>query len=242
MSDRSTMPEASTIDRWGLNAMPAFVEVDNGNTVFRAAGGFNYRNSSVTVFDATKEDASLLVNEVLAFSSQHAIEPVLRVLGSPSTFEADLEALGWRPFRRCLVMTRPGTPTGNADDVADLPLEDWLDLQVRHKQISGKDEELFRQIFGNLSSAARPIVFARDNRPASALLHQEDGWLGLMNMLVDPEKRGMGLGKSFLNAILSLPSKGFWLQVFIENTPAIKLYESNGFTTAYPYCYWRQAR
>lgn len=241
--DHTTPISSERLDRWGLKAMPAFVEDNRENTVFRAAGGFNYRNSSVTVFDPSLENATSLLPEVLSFSEREGIEPVLRVVGPSGQFGEQLYAHGWAPFRACRVMTRRGgTGAVASSDIADCQITEWLDLQVRHKQLKGEDDHLFRKIFTNMSPSARPIVFSDSARLASALLYEEGGWTGLMNMLVDPEKRGQGIGKSFLTAILKLPTEGFWLQVFNENVAALCLYQSMGFEDAYSYEYWRRSK
>ena len=231
-------PSAETIDRMGLAAFPAFVTEDRGNVVFRAAGGFNYRNSSVTVFDPGAADGHALLAETLAFCEVNGIRPVLRVLGSPGALEPVLQGAGWAPFRDCLVMTRTGNGGGWPEGLRDCDMADWLDIQVRHKGLEGREAKLFREIFAAMPDGARPVAMANGDPQATAMLYAEGGWLGLMNMLVASEARGRGIGRRMLGLLLDVPADGMWLQVWEGNAAAVSLYESAGFTTFYRYAYW----
>lgn len=236
-----TEPTRETIDRMGLAAMPAFTSRDEGNVVFRAAGGFNYRNSSVTVFDPARESARDLVPRTLKFCEAQGIRPVLRLLGHPGALGRDLRSAGWGPFRDCLVMVREGGKAGELrlpPGLAPCEIAPWLDIQVAHKSLQGREAELFREIFGRVPKGALPLMLDEPGPPATALIYREAGWTGLMNMLVAPELRGQGVGQRFLEMLLAIPGAGIWLQVYAGNAPAIGLYRKAGFATFYEYAYW----
>ena len=244
MSD-ARMASIEEIDRMGMRAFPAFVQEEEDGCVYRAAGGLNYRNSSVTVLNASRQNPDALIQAVTAFSAAHAIRPVLRLLDEPRELTAALAARGWSPFRDCLVMTR-STPRAVdtkrlvatlPDDVTPLAMDEWLDLQLRHKSLSDEEARLFRQVFENVPADATP---ARFGDSASALLYPEGRWLGLMNFLVAPDARGRGLGRKFIERLNTLPHH-MWLQVFAGNEAAVSLYRATGFTTRYTYAYWAEA-
>lgn len=237
----SPEPTPEAIDRMGLKAMPAFTSRDEGNVVFRAAGGFNYRNSSVTVFDPARESAPELVPRTLRFCEAQGIRPVLRLLGDPGALGRDLRSAGWAPFRDCLVMVRDGYgagETGLPPGLAPCAIGPWLDIQIAHKALRGRDAELFREIFGRVPEGALPLMLDEPGPPATASIYREAQWIGLMNMLVAPALRGQGVGQRFLERLLAIPAKGFWLQVYAGNGPAIGLYRKAGFEVFYEYSYW----
>lgn len=230
-----------TIDRMGLAAMPAFTSHDEGNVVFRAAGGFNCRNSSVTVFEPARESASDLVPRTLSFCEAQGIRPVLRLIGDPGGFGHDLRSAGWAPFRDCLVMARDGGGAGEMrlpPGLAPCKIAPWLDIQVAHKLLQGRDAGLFREIFGRVPEGALPLRINEPGPPATALIYRESGWIGLINMLVAPALRGQGVGQRFLELLFEIPATGFWLQVYAGNAPAIGLYRKSGFEVLYAYSYW----
>jgi ribosomal protein S18 acetylase RimI-like enzyme len=65
------------------------------------------------------------------------------------------------------------------------------------------------------------------------LLAKENGYLHLARIIVDPSKRAMGYGRLLCNELLQIASqKGYHkisLNVYRDNTIALKLYENLGF-------------
>jgi ribosomal protein S18 acetylase RimI-like enzyme len=65
------------------------------------------------------------------------------------------------------------------------------------------------------------------------LLAREEGFLHLARIIVNPSKRAMGYGRMLCNALLQIASqKGcrkISLNVYRDNTNALKLYENLGF-------------
>jgi ribosomal protein S18 acetylase RimI-like enzyme len=65
--------------------------------------------------------------------------------------------------------------------------------------------------------------------------------VGLYDLAVAPAHRGGGRGRALVQALLHWATEAgatsAYLQVRAQNTPALRLYESMGFTTAYGYHY-----
>ena len=65
------------------------------------------------------------------------------------------------------------------------------------------------------------------------LLAKENGYLHLARIIIDPSKRAMGYGRLLCNELLKIASqKGYHkisLNVYRDNTIALKLYENLGF-------------
>ena len=151
----------------------------------------------------------------------------LRQLRRPLPVEGEHPALPVRPFR-------PG-----ADEEA------WLAVNNRafnwHEEQGGWDLEVLRD------REAQPwfdadgfLLHERDGRLAGfcwTKVHRDhDPPLGEIYVLaVDPDFRGLGLGRSLTLAGLdSLAARGLdvaMLYVDADNTPALRLYENLGFTT-----------
>ncbi len=69
----------------------------------------------------------------------------------------------------------------------------------------------------------------------------QDGFLGLFDIIVDPIYREKGYGKRLVRGLLSWGKKQgahtAYLQVMLNNSPALNLYAGLGFTEVYQYWY-----
>jgi ribosomal protein S18 acetylase RimI-like enzyme len=70
------------------------------------------------------------------------------------------------------------------------------------------------------------------------------GWLGVHGMRTDAAQRGRGLARQLMGMMaeeaLGRGIERVFLQVDASNAPALSLYRRLGFTTAWPYAYWRR--
>jgi len=75
----------------------------------------------------------------------------------------------------------------------------------------------------------------------SALGVLQDGWLGIFDVVVDPDKRRRGHGERLMRGLLAwgceAGAERAYLQVMLTNAPALALYRKLGFEEAYPYWY-----
>ena len=239
----TNLPDWQTLEELGFQAFPATVELRDGALVCRASGGFNYRNSSVSVAAPPDRDWSGILRTTCQFCRYHGIEPVLRVPDPIPGAAKALAALGWRRFREARVMLRPiGITTSDSPPEVGR-WDEWLGFQRSYRGDSAKNIEQFETIMRRLEEHALPYVVRGGGAIAAAALIVPDPTAdGLMNMLVAPDARGKGVGGDFLDSILNASdnaSRPVWLQVRRGNAPAERLYKSRGFALAYDYGYYR---
>jgi len=237
-------------ERMGMEAFPAFVEERRLGGVFRAAGGLNYRNSSVTLLDPEAADLDTLIAETQGFSEAHGIEPVLRVPRLWPRVDENLAARGWTVFREAGVYDMQLPQGGTRDEglIAGVSVEGWLAFQLASRDLDESGRTKFREIMLLVPERAGRLHYRLEEGGddlASAMLWIDGSYSALMNMIVSPAARGKGIGKRFLAALLEhAAAKGcttMWLQVYLKNSPAIALYENAGFRKVYEYAYWRFA-
>ena len=67
------------------------------------------------------------------------------------------------------------------------------------------------------------------------------GWLGLFDIVTHPQQRGQGYAQRLIRQLLdwgaAQGAQGAYLQVMLNNPPALALYQRLGFTEAYRYWY-----
>ena len=67
------------------------------------------------------------------------------------------------------------------------------------------------------------------------------GWLGLFDIVTHPQKRGQGYAQRLIRQLAawgaSQHASGAYLQVMLNNPPALSLYQRLGFKEAYRYWY-----
>jgi len=97
-----------------------------------------------------------------------------------------------------------------------------------------------------LDAIAHPVGYAlqhdtQGHAVGFGLAVLERGAVGLYDLAVAPEHRGSGRGRALVQALLHWGAEAgatsAYLQVRAQNTPALRLYESMGFKTAYGYHY-----
>ncbi len=230
-----------------MEVFPAFVEERRKGCVFRAAGGLNFRNSSVTVHDPARFDLEWLVKETHSFSREHGIAPVIRVPQLWPEFERELDEAGWHLFRSCAVLDRSleDRTLESPDMLVKVDRDHWLDFQLGKRALEPEKAKTLRKILDMLPDDAERLAWREDGKELGGTLLWYDGsYCALMNMLVSPDARGTGVGKRFLSGLLdhaaASGSRTMWLQVLLENTPAVSLYERAGFKRVYDYAYYRQ--
>ncbi len=67
------------------------------------------------------------------------------------------------------------------------------------------------------------------------------GWLGLFDIVTHPQQRGQGFAQRLIRQLLAWAAAqgadGAYLQVMLNNPPALALYQRLGFREAYRYWY-----
>ena len=121
--------------------------------------------------------------------------------------------------------------------------EEWLTFDNHHHAHTPHQAHIRTQIMRHIGPAAA-FAAVHDNNGrflGIGLGVCERGWLGIFNMLTDPEVRRMGVGTAVLHHLATWATHHHathaYLQVVATNRPAQALYARAGFTYAYSYHY-----
>lgn len=118
--------------------------------------------------------------------------------------------------------------------------EDWLTayMQMNHTDLRHREtiETLLNKNTGQL-------CFGWMGDDAVALGIRNGHYLGIFDVVVNPEKRGKGLGWGLVSSLMAWgknnQAKTAYLQVTVNNLHALRLYYGLGFRTRYLYWYRR---
>lgn len=140
----------------------------------------------------------------------------------------------------------PGSPPAPAPDstVVHGPSRPWMDLWW---SVDGRGDDASRAVAERILTGV-PALYASSGAPgrpaAVARLALVGEWGGLFAVATRPADRRRGHAAALIRALAAAAAshgvERLWLQVMADNTPALVLYRSLGFTPASSYAYWTE--
>jgi N-acetylglutamate synthase len=231
-----------------INAWPSFETQIAGGWVLRFAKGYSKRANAATplVPGVTLEDE--LVDHIVAQYEKQKIRPCFRLTSlQAEDVDARLAARGFEEIE----------PTfGMVADLADLPPEEIaaehavrIEPQVDPRWVRGAasayggdkaDDSVLIEIVSRIRQTKAFATLDLDDEPVAwGLAVVERGYVGLYDIVVKPDLRGLGLSRTIVTELMAWGAaqgaNRAYLQVREENEVARALYRSLGFSNAYRY-------
>ena len=231
-----------------VNAWPSFEVQIAGGWLLRFAGGYSKRANSASPMlpGVTLDDA--LVDHIVGQFEQQAIRPCFRLTGlQAEDVDARLVARGFEEAEPSFAMMADLEGLSPEEIAAEHVLR--IDTKVEPRWVRGAaaayggakaDDGLLIEI---VSRIRLPHAFATldlDEEPVAwGFAVAERGYVGLYDIVVAPELRGLGLARTVVRELMAWGREQgatkAYLQVREENEVARALYRSLGFTDAYRY-------
>ncbi|GAB94539.1 GNAT superfamily N-acetyltransferase [Kineosphaera limosa] len=257
----ASSPEA--LERIAARGWPGLALWRLGGWLLRSGGGYSNRANSVLVAG----DPGLPIAAALEVVADHyaqlgrpAIMQLPHAIDAPRVGQDDptadvaaaAVAAGWQPYSQTRVLTadlrrlRPEVAAPGIDAPAatwsDAPDDAWL-----HGLHGGQasTDEVARAVITSAPAEYLTLRDTGDDPVAIGRLVHTDDWAGLSCIEVAPEQRGRGLGRHITELMLArartavTPARFAYLQVEVDNAPALALYNSLGFTDHHDYHYCR---
>jgi ribosomal protein S18 acetylase RimI-like enzyme len=122
------------------------------------------------------------------------------------------------------------------------PAQPWLEDYMRMNRVSASNGAVLAGILANIAAKCCFVsLLEEDQTAACGLGVLEDQYVGLFDIVTDPDRRGRGLGTALILSILAWAkeqgAQKAYLQVMLENEPALRLYARLGFEEIYKYWY-----
>lgn len=240
--------EDAVIDAW-----PAAEYEDLDGWGLRASGGPTKRGNSVATLGAGKTlSLPERIERAEAFYRARGLQPTFQVgpSATPAGLDAELAARGYRVEGESLAaVADPSEVLAriarlHETSLAGSPSDAWLQ-HAGHQSRFRDAFEVFSETLARLGTRCR-FVSARDARGGlvgTCLGIASEDRLGVYSMLVSPEQRRKGVGRSLLRALaecaLSERMRELYLLVEVDNQTARSLYTKAGFTEVFRYHYRR---
>jgi len=236
------------LEEIALNAWPALETIHLDGWVIRYANGVTKRSNSVNPIYASSQNTDEKIDFCEKFYRSKGILVCFKItkIAQPSGLDEMLEARGYAHKFDVLIQAMNiskfiGEIVKNIrllEDTDDL----WLDHYIKMNGSKPADKPVYKQIIDKILFPKCLFTLTLNEVVIGCGLGVvEDKYIGLFDIVIDPQYRNKGFGKLLVENILKWgKSKGAetaYLQVLADNAPAIRLYEKVGFKEAYRYWY-----
>ena len=234
-----------------LLAWPALEEITDGAWTARFSRGYTKRANSIHSLDPADEERA--ADRITALAERYrdrGLRPVFRVtpLASPGVVAA-LDSMNWDVYEPSLVLSMDLTKRQRLVSALTKYFEptdpEWRQVQGSMAGYSAETQDTLGAILDQIQVPARGVVVYDDSyQPAGAALAvNAQNCAVFLNVVVEPSKRGQGFGRAVMHAGLNWTSQmgaaHAAIQVLADNSVALSLYRSLGFTETYQYHYRR---
>jgi ribosomal protein S18 acetylase RimI-like enzyme len=227
-----------------INAWPSFEYLAFEGWILRLAKGYSKRANSASplVQGAALDDALVDCMETQFLSDN--IRPTFRLtsLEAPETDQV-LASRGYRLIEPTEVLVNRISEECTSDPAVILEPDvttRWVRETAQSYGGEKADDRILVEIVSRIRQKAAFATLDLDGRHVAwGLGVVERGYVGLYDIVVSPELRGIGLGRRVLTSLMAWGrdegAHTAYLQVREDNEVARSLYESLGFEVAYRY-------
>ncbi|MDY7075430.1 MAG: GNAT family N-acetyltransferase [Chloroflexota bacterium] len=236
------------IEEVSLNSWPALQQILFDGWILRFSEGYTKRANSVNPLFASSMDVDEKINTCERLYAERGLPTVFRLtpFSSPAGLDGVLEGRNYQKVAPTSVLrldlndriVRPSP----AAELRHERLDDWLDVFCRFGESSVDKHQTHKRILQAIPGK-RFLASLVDSGQvvACGLGVLENGYLGLFDLITDPQRRNEGYGTQLVSSLLGLAQEEgclhAYLQVVNRNAPARRLYAKLGFQEVYPYWY-----
>lgn len=232
-----------------VNLWPSHHLVLVGDWLCRFAGGYSGRANSATLVRPGETLDRDMISHIERLYEEAGLRSSFRLTPlAGGGMRHTLEALGYEPEDGSIGMIMPAKPLPIAPllQLDETPTPAWLEGACRWQTGAKRDVGALKGIVSKIRLPARFATLFCDGAPSAyGFIALDRGMAEFGSVMVDPEKRGKGLGRDLVGGMIGWAQQAgaerIFLQVAIENAVALGLYRSFGFEDCYSAAYWRRA-
>jgi len=236
------------IEELSLNAWPSLQTMSYDGWILRFADGYTKRANSVNPLYSSSRDLDEKIHFCESVYRKKDLPVVYKMTSAvcPDNLDKILEAKGYQIDSRTSVQTidlnavdLSGTTGAEFDDNLS---DSWLENYCRMNAVPIRHAKTLRLMLLNIiPSHCFVSIKVKDRIVACGLGVLQSGSVGLFDIVTDPEFRQRGYGAQIVTSILQWGSQNNalsgYLQVMLNNGPALRLYSKIGFAEQYRYWY-----
>jgi len=237
-----------SIEELSLNAWPALETMVYDGWLLRVANGYTKRANSVNPIYESQIDLDKKVSECERVYARKNLPTIFKMTpcSCPEFLDGVLEQQGYASIGHSSVQVlelsgvkEPSTETIRVDERIT---DKWLDNFCHIAGLSETHKNTAKMMLSTLVPQSCFMSLLHEGKAiAFGLGVLERGFLGLYDIATAPDYRGRGFGEQLvLNLLQWGKANGAaqsYLQVMLDNEPALKLYAKLGFQEAYRYWY-----
>ena len=236
------------LEELAMNAWPALHNLHYDGWVLRTTDGYTKRANSVHPLYEPKLDLDEKIGFCESFYRDLSQPTVFKMTASstPSGLDAHLDALGYlkdSPTSIQLLDLNSGNhATAAGVELTSTDTETWHTAFARMNHVSAERQVLHEQILRTILPDKCYASILKDGSIIGCGLGvKQAGYLGIFDIVIDPDYRNNGHGERLMEALLAWGvqqgAQMAYLQVMCDNEPALRLYEKLGFQEKYQYWY-----
>jgi N-acetylglutamate synthase len=236
------------IEEISMNAWPALQTVHYDGWILRFANGVTKRSNSVNPIYASKIDVVDKINYCENLYRSKNLPPCFKIseIVQPDGLDQRLEAHGYKHVFDISVqlvnINRWNFSFDKNIQIAEVTDDTWLDDYIRMNEVNPVSRPVLKRILDQIIVSKGLFTLTENGLAVGCGLGvAENKHIGLFDIVIDKSYRNQGLGQKLIESILAWgKSKGAeygYLQVLIDNAPAVRLYSKVGFKEEYRYWY-----
>lgn len=238
----------TNIEELSLNAWASLQTVLYDGWIIRFANGYTKRANSVNPLYPSNVNVVDKLQFCENLYRERGLPVVFKITPSvyPDNLDDILKENGYQKDSPTSVQTVNLETTSfqlsSETDIQKNPSNEWLENFCRMSSISEIQKEALQKILLNIVPSHCFVSIKSSGRViACGLGVLQAGYIGLFDIVTDKDFRNRGYGNKIVKSILTWGkqqgAKNAYLQVMLDNAPALYLYSSIGFTELYQYWY-----
>jgi ribosomal protein S18 acetylase RimI-like enzyme len=236
------------VEELSMNAWPSLQTMLYDGWVLRFAGGYTRRANSINPIYPSCDDVGDKIQTCERLYRDRGLKVVFKMTSAvyPEFLDDVLAGQGYATDAQTSVQILdlgrmdklPASEVALAETLSD----DWLSAFREMGGIPEQREPVLRQMLHSIAPATCFASIRHDDRLiACGLGVVQAGFVGLFDIVTDSNLRRQGYGTQLVLSILAWArrrgARTAYLQVMLNNAPALRLYSKLGFDEVYQYWY-----
>jgi ribosomal protein S18 acetylase RimI-like enzyme len=231
-----------------MNAWPSLETMHYDGWILRFSGGYTKRANSIYPLYPSKIDVPMKVSHCEKIYNGKNLHTVFKITpySTPEGLDYYLNNRDYRIIDptsvQVLNLIDAPKPTAASLQVNNYADDNWLMNYCNFSHFTPKHFHTMTQMLRNIIPDRFFVTLYSENKAVACGLGVIEGnYIGLFDIIVDSDERGKGYGEQLVTNLLNIGlingAKTAYLQVVMNNTPAMRLYSKLGFREVYHYWY-----